>query len=116
MKHPCESIPCDINPTKEPVVIPTLEPDVNPTKEPDVNPTKEPYCQGRIQDLSEGGGQDFLGTKKFIIRNKNRAAGENSFDLKYSKRVKIDDYIYLMFLSREIDVKLCQNYTKTYIC
>ena len=33
-------------------------------------------CQGRIQDLSEGGGQDFLGTKKLIIRNKNRAAGE----------------------------------------
>ena len=24
--------------------------------------------------------------------------------------------IYLMFLSREIDIKLCQNYTKTYIC
>ena len=42
---------------------PTLEPDVNPTLEPDVNPTKGPYCQGRIQDLSEGGGQDVLGTK-----------------------------------------------------
>ena len=27
---------------------------------------------GRIQDLSEGGGQDFLGTKKIIIRNKNK--------------------------------------------
>ena len=26
--------------------------------------------QGWIQDLSEGGGQDFLGTKNFIIRNK----------------------------------------------
>ena len=68
----------------------TLEPDVNPTKEPDLNPTKEPYCQGRIQDLSEGG-QDFLGTKKLIMRNKNRVACENFFDLKYSKRVKIDD-------------------------
>ena len=33
-----------------------------------------------------GGGQDFLGTKKLIIRNRNRV-----FDLKYSKRVKIDD-------------------------
>ena len=41
--------------------------------------------QGRIQDLSEGGGQDFLGTK-------NRAAGEHFFfDLKNSKRVKIND-------------------------
>ena len=42
MKHPCESISCNVNPTKEPVVNPTLEPDVNPTKEPDVNLTKEP--------------------------------------------------------------------------
>ena len=24
--------------------------------------------------------------------------------------------IYLMFLSQEIDIKLCQNYTKTHIC
>ena len=24
------------------------------------------------------------------------------------------DLFYLMFLSREIDIKLCQNYTKTY--
>ena len=31
--------------------------------------------QGRIQDLSKGGGQDFLGTEKFIIRG----AGENFF-------------------------------------
>ena len=79
-----------MNPTLEPDVNPTKKPDLNPTKELDVNPTKEPYCQGRIQDLSEGG-QDFLGTKKLIIRNKNRAAGEIFFDLKYSKRVKIDD-------------------------
>ena len=43
-----------------------------------------PSWQGRIQDLSEGGGQDFLGTKKFIIRNKK------FFDLKDSKRVKIN--------------------------
>ena len=43
--------------------------------------------QGRIQDLSEGGGQDFSGTKKFVIR----AAGENLFYLKDSKRVKIND-------------------------
>ena len=28
------------------------------------------FDQGRIQDLIEGGGQDFLGTNKFIIRNK----------------------------------------------
>ena len=36
--------------------------------------------QGRIQDLSEGGGgQDFLGTKKLIIRKKNVAAGEFFF-------------------------------------
>ena len=34
---------------------------------------------GRIQDLSKGGGQDFLGTKKFIIRNKNCAVGESFF-------------------------------------
>ena len=68
----------------------TLEPDLNPTKEPDVNPTKEPYCQGRIQDLSEGGAR-FFRNQKLIIRNKNRAAGENFFGLKYSKRVKIDD-------------------------
>ena len=40
--------------------------------------------QGRIQDLIDGGGQDFLGTEK-------RAAGENFFDLKDSKRVKIND-------------------------
>ena len=80
-----------MNPTLEPDVNPTKEPDLNPTKEPDVNPTKEPYCQGRIQDLSEGGGQDFLGTKKLIMRNKNRVACENFFDLKYSKRVKIYD-------------------------
>ena len=46
--------------------------------------------QGRIQDLSEGE-QDFLGTKKLIMRNKNRVACENFFDLKYSKRVKIYD-------------------------
>ena len=49
-----------------------------------VNPWKWIPCQGRIQDLSEGGGQDFLGTK-------NRAAGEIFFDLKDSKRVKIND-------------------------
>ena len=67
-----------MNSTLEPDVNPTKEPDLNPTKEPDVNPTKEPYCQGRIQDLSEGG-QDFLGTKKFIIRNKNCAVGESFF-------------------------------------
>ena len=71
MKHPCESIPCDVNPTKEsdvnptkePDVNPTKEPDVNPTKEPDVNPTKEPYCQGWIQDLSEGGARFFRNKK-----------------------------------------------------
>ena len=62
---------------------PTLEPDLNPTKEPDMNPTKEPHCQGRIQDLSEGG-QDFLGTKK-------SCHSKNFFDLKDSKRVKIND-------------------------
>ena len=48
-----------MNPTLEPDVNPTKEPDLNQTKEPDVNPTKEPYCQGRIQDLSEGGGKIF---------------------------------------------------------
>ena len=37
-------------------------------------------------------GQDFLETKKFMIRNKNRGAGENFFDLKDSKRVKINDW------------------------
>ena len=41
-------------------------------------------AQGRIQDLSEGERQDFLGTKKFIIR-------KNKFYLKDSKRVKIND-------------------------
>ena len=41
--------------------------------------------QGRIQDLSEGG-QDFLGTKKFLNRNKKAR-----LDLKDSKRVKIND-------------------------
>ena len=51
MKHPCEFIPCDVNPTKEPVVNPTLEPDVNPTKEPDVNPTKEPDPKNQISFL-----------------------------------------------------------------
>ena len=35
--------------------------------------------QGRIQDLSEGGGQDFLGTKKIVIRTKYGAVGENFF-------------------------------------
>ena len=35
--------------------------------------------QGRIQDLSEGGGQDFLETK-------NRATGENFFGLKRLKK------------------------------
>ena len=38
--------------------------------------------QGRIQDLSEGGGigQEFLGTKNFKIRNSlSRAEGENFF-------------------------------------
>ena len=40
--------------------------------------TRDLQTQGRIQDLSEGGGQDFLGTKIF-------------FDLKDSKRVKIND-------------------------
>ena len=46
--------------------------------------------QGRIQDLSEGG-QDFLGTKKFIIRNQKSRRRRNFFDLKDSKRVKIND-------------------------
>ena len=32
--------------------------------------------QGRAQDLSEGGGQDFLGTKKMIIRNKIKGLGQ----------------------------------------
>ena len=31
--------------------------------------------QGRTQDLSEGG-QDFLGTKKLIIRNKTKGLGQ----------------------------------------
>ena len=26
--------------------------------------------QGRIQDLSEGGGQDFLGTKNYFLKSK----------------------------------------------
>ena len=47
--------------------------------------------QGRIQDLSEGGGQDFLVTKKFIIRNKKSRHRKHFFDLKDSKRVKIND-------------------------
>ena len=29
--------------------------------------------------------------------------------------MKVGKDIYLMFLSREIDIKRCQNYTKTYI-
>ena len=33
--------------------------------------------QGRIQDLSEGWGQDFLGTKKLIIRNKKSCRRRN---------------------------------------
>jgi len=50
------------------------------------------FSAGRlIQDLSEGGGQDFLGTEKFIIRNKNRAAVEKFFGFKDSKRVKINN-------------------------
>jgi len=32
--------------------------------------------QGWTQDLSEGGGQDFLGTKKLIIRNKIKGLGQ----------------------------------------
>ena len=49
------------------------------------------FSQGQIQDLSEGG-QDFLGTKKFIIRNQKFALpGKIFFDLKDSKRVKIND-------------------------
>ena len=52
-----------MNPTKESDVNPTKESDVNPTKEPDVNPTKEPYCQGWIQDLSEGGARFFRNKK-----------------------------------------------------
>ena len=47
--------------------------------------------QGRIQDLSEGGGQDFLGTKKFIVRNKKSRRRGIFFDLKDSKRVRIND-------------------------
>ena len=43
---------------------------------------------GRIQDLSKGG-QDFLGTKEFITRNKKSSLGENFFWLK--RRVKIND-------------------------
>ena len=38
-----------------------------------------------------GGGQDFLGTKNSKLGPKNRAAWENFFDLKDSKRVKIND-------------------------
>ena len=52
-----------------------------------VNPWKWIPCQGRIQDLSEGGG-----TKKLIIRNKKSCRRRNFFfDLKDSKRVKIND-------------------------
>jgi len=40
---------------------------------------QEPPVQGRIQDLSEGGGQDFLGTKKLIIRNKKSCRRRNFF-------------------------------------
>ena len=32
--------------------------------------------RGRIQDLSEGRGQEFLSNKKFIIGTKNFAAGD----------------------------------------
>ena len=36
----------------------------------------------------------------------------------YNYRLKElnDTSIYLIFLSLEIDIKMCQNYTKTYIC
>ena len=41
---------------------------------------------GADKDLSEGGGQDFLGTKKFIIiGTKNHATCEIFFDWKDSK-------------------------------
>ena len=30
-------------------------------------------------------------------------------------RISVEQYIYLMFLSREIDIKLCQNYSKTHV-
>ena len=35
--------------------------------------------QGRIQDLSKGGGQEFLGTNKFIIRNKKLRCRQKFF-------------------------------------
>ena len=47
--------------------------------------------QGRIQDLSKGGGQEFLGTKKLIIMIKKLRCRRKFFDLKDSKRVKIND-------------------------
>ena len=50
-------------------------------------------CQGRIQDLSEGGGARFiLEPKNKVLGTKRRAVGKNFFfDLKDSKRVKIND-------------------------
>jgi len=41
------------------------------------------YEQGRTQDLSRGG-QDFLGTKKLIIRNKIKGLGQG---FRYNKKI-----------------------------
>ena len=51
------------------------------------------FVSGADTGFKGGGGARFLGTKKFIIRYKKsrRRAGEIFFDLKDSKRVKIND-------------------------
>ena len=48
------------------------------------------FCQGRIQDLSEGGAR-FISEQKNQDLGTKRPAANFFFDLKDSKRVKIND-------------------------
>ena len=60
--------------------------------------------------------QEFHNKKKITKIFRFTRVHKRGIDLNLSISEVDCEEFYLMFLSREIDIKLSQNYTKTYIC